>query len=125
MCSSDLILAATALPRFVDLSADATQAAARGYAGAISGGNSINYGTYLARRTVSDGSVATTGVINTAGGCTLATANALLQAALPATPAYAVTTAAAALAMGANVVCTLRAGGAGAPTATFTLTGAT
>ncbi len=118
------ILAATALPKFVDLSADATQAAANGFAGAISGGNSINYGTYLARRTVSDGSVATTGVANTATGCSLATANSLLQTALPtANPAYTVTTAPAALAMSANTTCTLLAG-TGGPTATFTLTGA-
>ena len=126
------ILAATALPRFVDLTGDARTAAVQGFAGAINGGNAINYSTYLARRTVTDGSVATPTpaggqpVINTSGGCSLATANALLQTALPtANPAYEVTTAAAALAMGANVVCTLRAGHTAAdPTATFTLTGA-
>ncbi len=119
------ILAATALPKFVDLTTDATKAAAQGFAGAISGGNAINYSTYLARRTVLDGSVATTGVVDTSGGCTLATANALLQTAMPTSnPAYEVTTAAASTAMGANVTCTLRAGGTGAPTATFTLTGA-
>ena len=38
------ILAATALPRFVDLSADAERAAIQGVAGAIAGGSSINYG---------------------------------------------------------------------------------
>jgi MSHA pilin protein MshA len=118
------ILAATALPKFVDLSADATQAAANGFAGAISAGNTINYSTYLARRTVSDGSVATTGVVDTSGGCSLATANLLLQAPLPtANPAYSVTTAGATTAMGANVTCTLLAG-TGGPTASFTLTGA-
>ena len=120
------ILAATALPKFVDLSEDARTAAVQGFAGAINGGNSINYSTYLARRTVTDGSVATNGVVSTAGGCSLATANALLQSPMPtANPAYEVTTAAAALAMGANVTCTLRAGsGATDPTATFVLTGA-
>lgn len=120
------ILAATALPKFVDLSGDARTAAVQGFAGAINGGNSINYSTYLARRTVTDGSMASTGVVDTSGGCSLATANALLQSAMPtANPAYEVTTAAAALAMGANVTCTLRAGGAaGDPTADFVLTGA-
>ena len=118
------ILAATALPKFVDLTTDATKAAAQGFAGAISGGSSINYATYLARRTVTDGSVATVGVVDTSVGCSLATANLLLQTALPvANPAYSVTTAAAATAMSANVTCTLLAG-AGGPTATFTLTGA-
>jgi MSHA pilin protein MshA len=117
------ILAATALPKFIDLTGDATKAAAAGFAGAINSGNSINFSTYLARRTVTDGSVATTGVTDTTGGCTLANANALLQSAMPtANPAYTVsgTTTAA---MGANLVCTLTAG-TGGPTATFTLTGA-
>jgi prepilin-type N-terminal cleavage/methylation domain-containing protein len=38
------ILAATALPKFVDLSSDADQAAVQGVAGAISSGSSINFG---------------------------------------------------------------------------------
>ena len=117
------ILAAVALPKFIDLTGDANQAAVKGFAGAIGSGNAINFATYLARRTVTDGSVATTGVIDTSGGCSLATANALLQSAMPtANPAYTVTTAAAALAMATNTTCTLQAG-TGGPTATFTLTG--
>ena len=39
------ILAATALPRFVDLSAEARDAALLGVAGAISSGNTINFAT--------------------------------------------------------------------------------
>ena len=117
------ILAAVALPKFIDLTGDASKAAAAGFAGAISSGNSINFSTYLARRTVSDGSVATTGVTDTTGGCTLANANALLQSAMPtANPAYTVSGATTA-AMGANLACTLTAG-TGGPTATFTITGA-
>lgn len=38
------ILAATALPKFVDLSGEAEQAAAKGVAGAISSAGSMNYG---------------------------------------------------------------------------------
>jgi MSHA pilin protein MshA len=38
------ILAATALPKFVDLSSDAHNASAQGVAGAIASGTSINYG---------------------------------------------------------------------------------
>lgn len=118
------ILAATALPRFIDLTGDASQAAVDGFAGAINSGNSINFSTYLARRTVTNGSVATSGVTDTSGGCSLTTANALLQSAMPiANPAYTVTTAGAALGMGTNTTCTLQAGTSG-PTATFTLTGA-
>ena len=116
------ILAATALPKFVDLTGDANKAAVKGFAGAADSGNAINFGTYLARRTVSDGSVASTGVQATDTGCTLAVVNSLLQSPLPTTPAYTVT-GAAVLAMAANTTCTLTAG-TGGPTATFTLTGA-
>lgn len=119
------ILAATALPKFIDLTEDANQAAVNGFAGAINSGNAINHATYLARRTVTDGSTTTSGVVSTAGGCSLVTANALLQSAMPtASPAYEVTTTPATLEMNANTTCTLRAGPSGAPTATFTLTGA-
>lgn len=38
------ILAATALPKFIDLSGDASAAAVQGVAGAISSASSINYG---------------------------------------------------------------------------------
>lgn len=43
------ILAATALPRFIDLRADAGTSAAAGIAGALSSASSINYGAALAR----------------------------------------------------------------------------
>lgn len=48
------ILAATALPKFVDLSSDAGNAAAQGVAGAIASGTSINY----ARNKVNGGGTA-------------------------------------------------------------------
>jgi MSHA pilin protein MshA len=43
------ILAATALPKFVDLRTDAALAGTQGVAGAISSASSINYGTCMAR----------------------------------------------------------------------------
>ena len=43
------ILAATALPRFVDLGVDAHNSAAQGVAGAIASGTAINTGVCLAR----------------------------------------------------------------------------
>ncbi|MDZ4073271.1 MAG: type II secretion system protein [Hylemonella sp.] len=43
------ILAAVAIPRFVNLSADAQQAAIRGAAGALSSASAINYATSSAR----------------------------------------------------------------------------
>lgn len=77
------ILAATALPRFVNLSTDAENSATLGYVGAISGGNSINYSAFLVR---SDGveATATTGVADTeaiyeASGCTAGLLNLLLD----------------------------------------------
>lgn len=39
------VLAATALPKFVDLKTDANKAAAAGFSGALSSMNAINYGT--------------------------------------------------------------------------------
>jgi MSHA pilin protein MshA len=38
------ILAATALPKFIDMSDDAKDAALKGVAGALSSGNAVNYG---------------------------------------------------------------------------------
>ena len=42
------ILAATALPKFIDLSGDANEAATKGVAGAVSSAFAINYGAYAA-----------------------------------------------------------------------------
>ncbi len=116
------ILAATALPRFVDLTGDAEQASAEGFAGAINGGSNINFATYLARRTVSDGSVATTEVADTTDGCTLDVANGRLQENMPAGYAVSGTDAGGALGMGVattDCVVTLGAG-----SAAFAVTGA-
>lgn len=48
------ILAAVAIPRFVDLRADANQAAVQGVAGGLSSGSAINYAIYSAGRTTED-----------------------------------------------------------------------
>jgi MSHA pilin protein MshA len=45
------ILAAVAIPKFVDLSSDARAASAQGVAGALSSGSAINYATYAAKGT--------------------------------------------------------------------------
>jgi len=45
------ILAATALPKFVDLSSDARLAAVKGVAGALASGSSINYAASAVGRT--------------------------------------------------------------------------
>jgi MSHA pilin protein MshA len=45
------ILAATALPKFIDLSGDANDAATKGVAGAVSSAFAINYGAHAANST--------------------------------------------------------------------------
>jgi MSHA pilin protein MshA len=58
------ILAATALPKFVDLSTDAKRAALQGVAGALSSAGSINYGARIlgASSTAFASGMATSGV---------------------------------------------------------------
>ena len=76
------ILAATAMPRFVNLTDDARLAAMQGFAGAINGGDAINYSTFLARN--GNLTANTNGVQDTRNGCTLDVANSLLRDDLPA-----------------------------------------
>jgi len=79
------ILAAVAVPRFVDMSVQARDAAAKGVAGAISSGSSINYAARVA------GNTTTTFQLNQANVCTparlqpLLTGNILLVAGAPNT----------------------------------------
>jgi len=47
------ILAAVAIPKFVDLSSDARASAVQGVAGALSSGSAINYATYSANNSSS------------------------------------------------------------------------
>jgi len=95
------ILAATALPKFIDLSGDAEQAATEGVAGAMGSAMAVNYG---ARKANSANGVAVTDC-NTSG---------VLQGGLPT--GYTIT--AAAIANDATATCTVtHTNGA---TATFT-----
>lgn len=71
------ILAATAVPRFFNMSAEANTAAVQGVAGGISSASAINYGA-RSLPTPSVGSVVTTGLT-----CSTA-ANALLEGGVPA-----------------------------------------
>lgn len=59
------ILAAVAIPKFVDLSTDAKVAAVNGVAGALSSGAAINY----AARSISPTNANTYAVTNTLAGC--------------------------------------------------------
>ncbi len=99
------ILAATALPKFIDLSSDASTAAVQGMAGALSSASAINYG---ARK------------VNSANGSKVANctdAATLLQGGLD--PAYIIT--AAPIAAEATVNCTVT--GKNSKTATAAITG--
>jgi MSHA pilin protein MshA len=105
------ILAATALPRFVNLSDDAENSATLGFTGAVAGGNNINYSAFLVR---SDGNeaTATTGVANTeaiyeASGCTSGLLNLLLDSSFLPTDYVVGGPAAATVADGTSVVCTV------------------
>ena len=64
------ILAATAIPRFVDLSTEAAQAAVDGVAGSLSSASAINYAARAARNATQT---------DTTAGCTNAIANSLVD----------------------------------------------
>jgi MSHA pilin protein MshA len=98
------ILAATALPKFIDLSSDAKTAALSGVAGGLTSASSVNYGA----RKIS------TGQGSAVANCT--DVAALLQGGLPT--GYTIT--AAAVAADTTVSCTLT-GPSG--TTTFSATG--
>ena len=87
------VLAAVALPKFVDLKTDAVKAATQGFAGALSSASAINY----AARTVKGSTTATFAVTD----CTNVSTG--LQTPLPAS----VTITSAAVAVNATVNCTL------------------
>ncbi|MEO1767296.1 type II secretion system protein [Thiobacter aerophilum] len=84
------ILAATALPKFVDFSGEAEQAAVKGVAGAISSAGAINYGKVKAGGTgvnITDGTDACAGTANSvlAGQGTLLSGSVTLVTASPTT----------------------------------------
>jgi len=113
------ILAATALPKFVDMSGAAAQAAVDGIAGNISSAASLNYATAVA---LASGIVTPTTKVTIAKCSDVGAAapNNLLQGGLPA--GYSVTgTDAAVTSLGATATCTLT--GKNSKTSTFTVIG--
>jgi MSHA pilin protein MshA len=79
------ILAAVALPKFIDMSGDARLAAAKGVIGALGSASAINYSASLAKGQIYGSTLAAataTGgqVVDTTTGCTEAVASALMQA---------------------------------------------
>ncbi len=106
------ILAATALPRFVDLSTEANTAAAAGIAGGISSAAAVNYAARKA-------SGATKGVAYTsATPCAIATINGIMQTPLDIKFTYAGAGTCVAAADGAAINCTVTPSSGTAATAT-------
>lgn len=99
------ILAAVAIPKFVNLKSEAAQAATDGVAGAVGSAMAINYGTCVARSSA----------CVTVANCS--DAGSVLQGGLDSD--YSVT--AGAVASGASATCTLT--GPESKTATFTAVG--
>jgi prepilin-type N-terminal cleavage/methylation domain-containing protein len=104
------VLAAVALPKFVDLKSDAQAAALQGVAGGLTSASAVNY----AARSAS----ATKGQTTTTAGtatCDLA-ANAILQGGVPS--GYTVSTTAMSATSGTSINCTVNQTGGGSATAT-------
>ncbi|GIZ52427.1 type II secretion system protein [Noviherbaspirillum aridicola] len=80
------ILAATALPKFVDMSGEARTAAVKGVAGALGSASSVNYAGNIAKGGASNGPItgasatSVVGIVDTSRGCNDAVATELLQA---------------------------------------------
>ncbi len=100
------ILAATALPKFIDLSADAEQAATEGVAGALSSASAINYGARKA---------------NSSKGVAIANCQDVSNALQGGLPNTDYTIGSVAVTADATATCTLS--GPGSASATFTALG--
>lgn len=100
------ILAATALPKFVDLSSDAKLAAAQGVAGALGSASTINYGARS---------------INTAKGFSVGNCTDVASGMQTGMTGY--TIAAAAVTAGGVATCTVGLTATAAATANFTALG--
>ncbi len=126
------ILAAVAVPKFVDLSGEARLATTQGVAGALGSGSVTNYAADLAKGQVQGATLASatakTGITDTSGGCTNTVATALMQAggvtfAASGAGTYAVT-GAALTTVGATTTCTVTNNDDTTKTATFSMLGA-
>lgn len=109
------ILAATAVPKFIDLSDEASAAAVQNIAGAIESASALNHAVDIANE-----SGLSTDTFQTISACTLANVNSLLQSPLDGTD-FSVT-GAATIADKATEICTIE--NPSGDTAGFALIGA-
>lgn len=110
------ILAATALPKFIDLRSDAEGAGAQGVAGGISSASAINYGAKVLSKTVTPASLNGTAAVV----CTTANMGALLTTGWPASYSVAAGSGAAACVAGGTTTCTVTTGTSGSADAGIT-----
>ena len=126
------VLAAVAIPKFVDLAGDARLAATQGVAGSLSSASAINYAADLARGQVQGAAILTvtakTDVINTGVGCvpTLGTSFTQAGVTFAATGAgtYNISGGIAPTLIGGTTSCTVTNNDDTTKTATFILLGA-
>ena len=120
------ILSATALPKFIDLTVDAYQAAAGGYGGALNSANSMNYGACAAAGLPAAATTRCAKVAKCSDlGALLAPAVTFTVGALPATTtakSFYLVTDTASTATGATCNAVYGNGKAGGVTFTFTAT---
>jgi MSHA pilin protein MshA len=115
------ILAAVAIPKFVDIQTDARKAAAQGYAGAVASGSALNYSLYLAKGNVFGGA----GQAVVFNACSKAVFDTVLSTAIPSGANGYTIGGTAPTAAGQQATCTITANdGAGAAIAA-TLTNVT
>lgn len=124
------ILAATALPKFVDTTGEARTAAVKGVAGGVGSSSAVNYSASLAKGavvgTVFASAAATTGIVDTTGGCTNTVAGNLVDGvtfAASGAGTYAVSGSAGTYAsIGDTRTCTITSNDDSTKTATFVIT---
>ena len=127
------VLAAVAIPKFVDLAGDARLAATQGVAGSLSSASAINYAADLARGQVQGATIASIttgkpGVVDTGGGCVPALGTSFTQAgvtfAASGSGSYNISGGTAPTLIGGTTSCTVTNNDDTTKTATFVLLGA-
>lgn len=125
------ILAAVAIPKYVDMTSEARTSAVEGVAGALAGASAVNFAADLAKGAVSGSALASatakTGVTDTSGGCTIANAQALVpdtSFAASGAGTYSISGASSITNIGDTTPCTVTSNDDTTKTATFNLYGA-
>lgn len=124
------ILAATALPKFIDTTGEARTAAVAGIAGGLGSSNAVNYAGSLAKGqvvgTALSSATAITGITDTSSGCTNTVAANLVDGVVFAASGagtYNVSGTGTLTNVGDTVTCTVASNDDSTKTATFVLTG--